>query len=68
MKHEPEMLAARSTEALAAVEAVSDVSPAVTPVVPTRRASGFRFERRSSYCAETAWVWQRARFVCAKQP
>jgi hypothetical protein len=22
--------------------------------------------RRSGYCAETAWVWQRARFLCAK--
>jgi hypothetical protein len=28
--------------------------------------SRFRFERRSSYCAETAWVWQRARFLCEK--
>lgn len=28
-------------------------------------ASRYRMERRSSYCAETAWVWQRARFVCS---
>lgn len=28
--------------------------------------SRYRMERRSSYCAETAWVWQRARFLCAK--
>lgn len=26
----------------------------------------YRMERRSSYCAETAWVWQRARFLCAQ--
>ncbi len=22
--------------------------------------------RARSYCAETAWVWERARFVCAR--
>jgi hypothetical protein len=25
-----------------------------------------RFRRSTSYCSDTAWVWQRARFVCAR--
>jgi hypothetical protein len=31
-----------------------------TPVLSTR------FRRSTSYCSDTAWVWQRARFVCAQ--
>jgi hypothetical protein len=29
-------------------------------------ALSMRFRRSTSYCSDTAWVWQRARFVCAK--
>jgi hypothetical protein len=47
----------------------SDLVPGMADVAEHRlRPSGalrYRLERRSSYCAETAWVWQRARFLCA---
>jgi hypothetical protein len=67
MNNEPEFLVNLQAESLVAADAAHDAAPAVRPGASSTRTSGFRFERRSSYCAETAWVWQRARFVCAKQ-
>ena len=66
MNNEPEVLASHHAEPLAAGDGLANVNPSEPVAARALGGSGFRFERRSSYCAETAWVWQRARFVCAK--
>jgi hypothetical protein len=66
MNNESEILAKQPAESLGAGDRVGDASAAEPAAARMLRASRFRFERRSSYCAETAWVWQRARFICAK--
>ena len=66
MKNESELLANQPAELLNASERAADVSGAEPAAARILGASRFRFERRSSYCAETSWVWQRARFICAK--
>ena len=44
-------------------------APGVTvhALASARATQSIRFGRASSYCAETAWVWQRARFVCGRE-
>lgn len=53
-------------------------TPAVTQTIAEKVVAADRpnlpraprtFAASTSYCAETAWVWQRARLVCAaKEP
>jgi hypothetical protein len=44
-----------------------DVSAPDTGVTRASRSPRHSWmERRAGYCADTAWAWQRARFLCAK--
>lgn len=64
MSEELQSVEVESTDMLPESDQRSVVPEA--PSASARYSPAFRLGRSSrSYCADTAWIWQRARFLCS---